>query len=682
MARRRRALQIALLLVLVAGGAGGAAWVALRGDATLRGEDVERRAAPDDGGGRDADAAALRVRRAPSEVRGDDGEPGAVAPPAGSREERLQWIREWIEIALGSGYSWQQRAEALRALPQFEPDEVLPLLLDVAEAEEGTTQLSSPMAFHAIGLFGPRAADAVPRLVALVRENPDRRAAAADALARIGAPAVAAWLELLAAEDEAIVVAALGAVPELQPMRRDVVVAIAALCGAEGAETRTAAAWALCRIDVAAFADVSLPPLMTLAHDADVNVRRAAVYAIHAHGAAAEPAAATLAELLTDDDASVATAALLALGGVGAGALPYAPNVVARFAEHPRGWDRFAPGVLRALGLDALLLGAASPDARVRRLAILEVPRAVQDDGDHAAQAVAALVAALDDADASVRAGAAWALGRLGPAARSARATLLAHSGDADAVAGAAALIAAVRVGGGGDDVLATLRARLVDEREIVRVAVLDALREMAGDAAPLARAVGVALDDPVWSVREAAARVLGAIGPAASAEASGLAARFGDPDERVRLAAALAYLRVEPPGLAARDVVDALRVSDVAAIRAALVQGLGEVGHPAWLAVVVDRLEDRDVDVRVAALHAVARFGAAAESAVPAVAKRLRDERRHVDVQRAALDALRDLGPIARAAEPDVVAASQVGWLRDAAQAALDALRREPDAR
>src|SRR5262249_57154474 len=92
---------------------------------------------------------------------------GVIGEGAGGRGGALQWARRWGETLArhARGPSW-------------------------------------PLVLRALARIGPAAADAVPVLVRLLRHvRPDLREAAAEALHRIGRPAVPALTAALASQD-------------------------------------------------------------------------------------------------------------------------------------------------------------------------------------------------------------------------------------------------------------------------------------------------------------------------------------------------------------------------------------------------------------------------------------------------------------------------------------------------
>src|SRR5262249_51850803 len=151
-------------------------------------------------------------------------------------------------------------------------------------------------------------------------------------------------------------------------------------------------------------------------------------------------------------------------------------------------------------------------------------------------------------------------------------------------------------------------------------LAAVDALETMGGDAATpdVIRGLVGALGDPYLFVRWQAARTLGKMQPTELTEeiVPALAQRLQDEDLDVRLAAALALERVGPP--AARAV-------------------------PAR----AEGTRRNDPEMRVAALKALQGIGTASAAAVPALVEAMGNE--DARVRRAAGQLLARLGPLAR---------------------------------
>ena len=368
--------------------------------------------------------------------------------------------------------------------------------------------------------------------------------------------------------------------------------------------------------------------------------------------------------------------------------------------------DRTAvPALIEALGdgepsVRRAAAGALGNLSRPARQGDAGASPARQGDAAANADAVPALIKALEDTDNEVREAAIRALG---------------DSGDPRVVS---VLVAAIRPPGrhGYDpatnalhtldipDKAALLRPSLAHADAVVRAAVVGVVIGKAGrDALPDALA---ALKDPAPEVRAAAAGGLGSIDDSArrgGAEASpavrpALLAVVNDGDARVRAAAVGSLGNVGGAG-AAEAIRPALRDADPA-VRKAAATACGDLGEADAAAHLVPLLKDADEDVRRAVARSLGDLGGAdalagltaaladaspkvrdaaadalgylGEAAVPALLKALGDSEN--SVQRFAVNALGRIGD--RRAVPGLVAMfqSDPNWLRsDVAEALGD---------
>jgi len=179
-----------------------------------------------------------------------------------------------------------------------------------------------------------------------------------------------------------------------------------------------------------------------------------------------------------------------------------------------------------AAGLRVLVTAARSEEPADRRAAAESL--AAHADG------APSLRAMLGDADASVRAQAAWALGHTGDASDAARLVTIAHAPDDDAATDAAAAIGRIAARARAPGLAAgALCPLLSDARPYVRANALAGLAlagARCGDGAPERRALA---DDPSEEVRAAAALAVGRAPGADDAQALERCAR-SDPSGAV----------------------------------------------------------------------------------------------------------------------------------------------------
>ena len=285
---------------------------------------------------------------------------------------------------------------------------------------------------------------------------------------------------------------------------------------------------------------------------------------------------------------------------------------------------------------ERLVQRLSDPDMRVRWWAVY----ALGQRGTDAVVAVAPLQRLLENREEHeyVRAGAAWALGRMGAAA-----------------APAAPLLAR------------TLASTLAS----VRRNSTEALGNIGVAARLAADALEKTLRDPDGGVRVSAALALWKISRQGKAlreltvtlRAGGAAGR--------QAAVALGQAGAEPEAVAA--LVAALGNAD-ADVRRAAARSLGQIG-PAALPPLERTVAAADRQGRCAAVEAMGWIGAMAISPLAAALKNA-----DADVRRAAARALGRLGPAAKAAEPALVDALTDAHdeVRAAAAKALNSIRRE----
>ncbi|KAB8317415.1 HEAT repeat domain-containing protein [Tolypothrix campylonemoides VB511288] len=153
--------------------------------------------------------------------------------------------------------------------------------------------------------------------------------------------------------------------------------------------------------------------------------------------------------------------------------------------------------------------------------------------------AVPALITALQDSDAQVRATAAMILGKIGPAAAQAAVPLVRAIDDKDATVRSHAVQAIAKIG--KQAYVPHYIAALDSEKKWERYSAAHALRAMGKDAASAVPALIKKLQDEDPWMRQSAGSALGSIGKAALRAVPALVARLQDTDETVRYSAAYA---------------------------------------------------------------------------------------------------------------------------------------------
>jgi HEAT repeat protein len=177
-----------------------------------------------------------------------------------------------------------------------------------------------------------------------------------------------------------------------------------------------------------------------------------------------------------------------------------------------------------------------------------------------------------------------------------------------------------------------------------VRRGVLEVLEHFGAAAAPTAPAVAAALDDPDRFVRWTAVRTLRTIGPASARCATpGLARRLEDSDLDVRLAAAAALEQFAPCPRPASAI------QTIAYAAPARSSPFARTALPPLLRAVCSE----DVQVRSAAMRTLRGFGPEAAPAVPALRTALADS--NPTIRQVAVETLGSIGPAAREAAEDL---------------------------
>jgi HEAT repeat protein len=266
-------------------------------------------------------------------------------------------------------------------------DKAVALLVAALSDKYATLRIS------AIDILGAiKAKTAIPRLTELLRdEDAVVRAAAADALAKMGAEAAAAvpaLIQALADEEVRVRLAAVAALGNVDPSPKTVTVLLNALVEDNSRVRR------LCVVTLSRAArrdKETLAAVVAALQDADPAVRVEAIEAVRQAGVEGKPAVAALARIVQTGGEDEAKFAAFALGNLAAEAAAAVPALTA---------------VVKSRTREAELRGLAA--------------QALGDIGPAAAPAVPALTEALKDKEEYVRRLSALALGGIGAAAKEA----------------------------------------------------------------------------------------------------------------------------------------------------------------------------------------------------------------------------------------------------------------------
>jgi HEAT repeat protein len=477
-------------------------------------------------------------------------------------------VAQPLLAAFQSGRS-EVAVEAGRALWRLgqQADPIVPALLTLAE---GPIEKSAP-ARNLLASFGPHI---VPMLVEALRDSDAaKREAAVDVLGRIGPPARTAILPVLAAlkdKSPAVALMAAMAVAQIDATRGGAAVKLltnsldlpgASIALADLGHTARAAVPELI---------AALKPRKEIAHDELIRLH--VQLALARIGTAAVPA---LIAALKDKREGVAPLAAGALGWVlpppkeAVAALRAAlKNDRAHAAVYAD-----ALGQLGSLALPAVPdLTNLLTDAASRTEAAVAL---VRIDPHQAAKIVPMLIKDLQAEDEKQRQAAVVAVTRLGPAAQSAADALTAllrdrllteleiialHEVWPGAIPGLInllkapdvdcrkrALFALGQIGPAARSAIKPLIAALSDRDSDVRAGAAHVLEQIGPDAAEAVPALIANLQASDAAVRSSAAVALGTIGPAAEEARRPLLECLLDPEERVRYAAALSLGRIDP---------------------------------------------------------------------------------------------------------------------------------------
>jgi HEAT repeat protein len=427
--------------------------------------------------------------------------------------------------------------------------------------------------------------------------------------------------------------------------------------------------------------------------DADRKVRQKNVAALGEVGRQLRGSVGDLAEKLNDDDAGVRAAAAEALGKIGPLAKgAYPPLRHASERDPDPSVQQAARGALDRIGplspADAPLLSLCLKDdpnpsfrASVAQTLLMigalpeETCRALKDalkDRDprvrvFAAQAlwvnhrdpaevVDVLRAALADAkDASVRAGAAYALGAIGKPANTATRALqdvLHEDGDSEARLRAAEALYLIE-----DNpalVLPELRKLLVDKSPATRGLAAEALGRMGPRAAPAVEDLRGLLRKDEPAVRACAAFALGGIGKEARAGVPDLMHALRHGDDAIREQAVVALDAIGPDAAEAVPLLINILELQSGSLQARAAHALGSIGkkaRPAVPALTGLLKGKRDPGLRLILAQALWRIDQQVEETLPVLFEVLaqRDGR----LKTAAVEVLAEMGNAARPAVP-----------------------------
>lgn len=464
---------------------------------------------------------------------------------AGETLRSLQWVTLYE--------NWDDGVQKLLSVVQ--PDSA-----PVNELIQAMSEKSARRKIQAIDNLadlGSLASAAVPALTAaLDDENETVRAAAAQALGRLGADSSDVVAKLLAVMRKGDYYDSKHAAKALANLGDAGIPALLQAATFQGYGVASHASGA-----IAGIGSQAIPALLSVSRMSS----RYGPVALNALSNISDPAAIPeLIEALHDEDARIRRAAASAIG------------LVASF--HRNALQDFAPAAVSALNAT---IRDEDPSVRVK------VIQTLGRFGELASESVPSLIEAMNNAE--MRNDAAHTLGEIGPSARSAWSTLVAWIGDPGA---RKSIIYALGRTGPAEHVLPVIKNALMDEE--TRGTAANALGDLGPAAEGAIDALIPLLGDPGEHVRWAAAVALGRIGPAAVSALPVLIHLMQEADWplQIRVAKALGSIGDRR---ATHILIEALKTGKKDTVRYDAAGALGELGDPAAIPHLIEMLGHRD---------------------------------------------------------------------------------------
>lgn len=484
-----------------------------------------------------------------------------------------------------SAEKWPVRAGAARALG-FAGEPARPLTPGLVKClDDDRSEVREAALETLVGL----APTPVPLLAASLRsaEKPYTRAAAAEALARIGRPAAESIPALNAAFDS----------------------------DPDGG-VRAEALQALARVGLPV--SELIPRLTQAARSAEEPVRTTALRTLL---------------LVRPVDTALVPALVADLGSPDPTARDFAADRLADLGPDAR----VAAGPLIA-ALRRIPSGAPPPTALVRALgalgeagiapvleALAKRPETTQPDQDWMRAvlrqatpiALPALVGSLSHTSPIVRAGGLEGLSALGRQGRPALRRIQPLLQDPDPRVRAQAWVAAATCGLATDLLLPRVEAGLADPAREVRFSTLEALSKLGSAAKPALPRLVALLEGPDEDLRLPTVRTLGAMGAEADAAVGPLAARLEKSPPELQLQILWALGAIGPASVSALPRMLDLASSPSRGVRQAFLEALGRLGTAAGSSapVLLTAAEDPDPALRAAALRGLAAVDPGSET-------------------------------------------------------------------
>ncbi len=320
--------------------------------------------------------------------------------------------------------------------------------------------------------------------------------------------------------------------------------------------------------------------------------------------------------------------------GIAALAIAFAAITVHHFTTRPTTPD------FRTMDVASLTHHLEAGDNATRRHATDALARL----GPAASPAVAALGAALRDADSTVRGNASIALAKIG---RPAVSVLVCELKGPEVQARRSASSLLESLGADAEAAVSPLISALNDSDDAVT---FNATRALAKVGLPAVPALIDASRNSASPVRIAALTALGEIGSTANDTMAAIRERLADDIEDVRCVAAISLIRVIHRDV---DLLESALDDACHLVRQHAAAALGDLGPSGASAgqKLIRLLDDGDIDVRRQSAIALGRIRLVSPNAVPELIDRLNDP--SIEVRHAVVESLGNFGREAQAAVP-----------------------------
>jgi HEAT repeat protein len=477
---------------------------------------------------------------------------------------------------------------------------------------------------QALGRIGSPAVGATPGLIELTKDGDETvRWEAAEALGKIGAATKAtlkALIQLLKDVSSPVRASAAGALGALKQSAASAVPALLPLLQDREGSVRTVVAEAIGQIGH--LNEVATNGLVEGLSSRDSMIRAQTAEALGTIGNSAQEAVPALVEAITDGNDVVRAKAVEALGKIGETAAEVAvPSLMRALGDHDNWVSSLAAEALGEMGesaddaVPALIRSLDHINPQVRANAADALGKIGVANG----MPVQALERACSDEDGGVRCQAIKALGLIGLPTPGSKQAVMVGLQDVDPQVRAAAIDAVGLAGIANDTVLSSLSALLEDANDQVKVQLTRVLPNLAGATPAVIEGLcrRLLVDDSDW-VKVNAALALSKLGPAAAAAQDALVRAAQTGEASVREQAMRALVMIQP--LESTQAFAAGLKDANGTIRMVASAGLMKAKEiPAEIVPdLVDALRDPEIQVQANAAHVLGRLDPLPSEAIP----------------------------------------------------------------